>query len=398
MSYAPPSMSGPPSRSKRGLAAAGAGAAVAVIAVAAVVATLTGVTTKPETANVALTSAPSAAAVSPSAAASAPSAAPSAATSTPTATKAATKAVIKPAPPVAVAKGGWIPVDPAAWHAQVAAYQALKADPVPAGVGDKPEFRADCTYGHRLADDPIVLPGLAGASHMHSFVGNKATDADTTAADLTKFTATTCKPVQDHSAYWVPTLYDNASGKPVETTVFRVYYRALRNNSTGVLPIPSGLRIVAGDAKKKVPTPRGAQGQFYCAFYGPGDLDGVDRSTDGNWPICGPGATFHFMLQFPDCWDGKHLDSPDHKSHMAFGNDQGCPADHPVRIPAITFDIQYGVTGTKAGYHLSSDPAGKSASSMHGDAFLMWDAATMNKRTKDCVAQRRTCDNYGYLK
>jgi hypothetical protein len=35
---------------------------------------------------------------------------------------------------------------------------------------------------------------------------------------------------------------------------------------------------------------------------------------------------------------------------------------------------------------------------MHGDAFVMWDAGTMNKRTKDCVLQRRTCDNYGYLK
>jgi hypothetical protein len=328
-------------------------------------------------------------------AAGAKASAPAAAASSSPAAGTATAATA--AKPVAV-KAGWINVDPAAWQKQVSAFRALRADPVPAGVGDKPEFRADCTYGHRLADDPIVLPGLAGASHMHSFVGNKAVDADTTAADLTKFTATTCKPVQDHSAYWVPTLYDNASGKPVETTGFRVYYRSLRSNSTGVLPVPNGLRIVAGDAKKKVPTPRGAQGQFYCAFYGPGDLDGVARSTDGNWPICGPGATFHFMLQFPDCWDGKHLDSPDHKEHMAFGNDQGCPADHPVRIPAITFDIQYGVTGTKAGYHLSSDPAGKSASSMHGDAFLMWDAATMNKRTKDCVAQRRTCDNYGYLK
>ncbi|MEV6923766.1 hypothetical protein AB0M46_04530 [Dactylosporangium sp. NPDC051485] len=26
-------------------------------------------------------------------------------------------------------------------------------------------------------------------------------------------------------------------------------------------------------------TPRGARGQFYCAFYGPGDLDGVARSN-----------------------------------------------------------------------------------------------------------------------
>jgi hypothetical protein len=293
--------------------------------------------------------------------------------------------------------GGWIPVG-SAWKAQVDAYQALAVDPVPAGVGNLPEFRADCQYSHSLADDPIVFPGLAGASHMHSFVGNKAVTANTGSADLMKFTATTCKPVQDRSAYWVPTLYENGTGKAVETTGFRVYYRSLRSNSTGQMPMPNGLRMIAGDAKKQQPTPRGATGQFYCAFYGPGDLDGVARSTNGNWPICGAPATLHFILQFPDCWDGKHLDSPNHKDHVAFGSGNGCPSSHPVRIPAITFDIQYGAKGTQEGYYLSSDKEGKSASSMHGDAFVMWDVTTMNKRTKNCVQQRRTCDNNGYQK
>jgi len=324
-----------------------------------------------------------------------PSAGSPSASATPLATATPSVSAKPSAPPVAKTPG-WVPVDPAAWKAQVAAYRALKFDPVPAGVGNLPEFRADCTYSHRAPDDPIVFPGLPGASHMHSFVGNKAVDAGTVAGDLLKFTATTCKPIQDHSAYWVPTLYDNATGKPVETTGFRVYYRSLRNNSTGQMPIPTGLRMIAGDAKKKQPTPRGATGQFYCAFYGPGDLDGVARSSNGNWPICGAPATLHFMLQFPDCWDGTHLDSPNHKDHVSFGNGTGCPPSHPVRIPAITFDIQYGVTGSKAGYYLSSDTAGKSASSMHGDAFVVWDVAAMNKRTKDCVLQRKTCDNYGY--
>jgi hypothetical protein len=326
------------------------------------------------------------------AASAVPSAVPSVST---TASKKPKKAA---APVVETPKGGWVPVDQAAWKAQVSAYKGRKTDPVPAGVGNLPEFRADCKYSHRLADDPIVLPGLPGASHMHSFVGNKALDADTKAGDLMKFTATTCKPVEDHSAYWVPTLYDNATNKPVETTGFRVYYRSLRNNSAGQMPMPNGLRMVVGDAKKKVPTPRGAQGQFYCAFYGPGDLDGIARSTNGNWPICGQPATLHFMMQFPDCWDGKHLDSPNHKDHVVFGSDSACPRSHPVRIPAITFDIQYGAKGTKAGYYLSSDKTGKSASSMHGDAFVMWDADAMNKRTKNCILQRKTCDNYGYYK
>lgn len=293
---------------------------------------------------------------------------------------------------------GWVPVDKAAWKAQTDAYNALKTDPVPAGVGNLAEFRADCAYSHSAADDPIVFPGLPGASHMHSFVGNAATKADTTPADLMKFTATSCKPAQDHSAYWVPTLYDAATGKPAETTGFRVYYRTLASTSAGQLPMPTGLRMISGDAKKSQPTPRGAKGQFYCAFYGPGDLDGIARSSNGNWPICGGTATLHFMLQFPDCWDGEHLDSPNHKDHVAYGGNNTCPASHPVKIPALTFDIQYGVKGTTEGYYLSSDKEGRSASSMHGDAFVVWDPATMNSRTKNCLLQRRTCDDFGYQK
>ena len=47
------------------------------------------------------------------------------------------------------------------------------------------EFVADCPLSHRLPDDPIVFPGLPGASHSHDFFGNHATDAnsDYTAAE-----------------------------------------------------------------------------------------------------------------------------------------------------------------------------------------------------------------------
>lgn len=368
---------GPLARDKRGIAAS---VVVLVIVVAAAAVYLVQAFAEREPSNALAYTAPSAAqSKSPS---------DSAATSA--------SATSSAAAPPKIPGAGWVLVDQAAWTAQVDAYDALKIDPAPAGVGNLPEFRADCQYSHSLPDDPIVAPGLPGASHMHSFVGNEAVDANTVAEDLMKFTATTCEPVQDHSAYWVPTLYDNATGKPVETTGFRVYYRSLMNNSTGQMPMPNGLRMITGDASKKVPTPRGATGQFYCAFYGPGDLDGVARSTNGNWPICGGNATLHFMMQFPDCWDGEHLDSPNHKDHVAYGYGNACPPSHPVKIPAITFDIQYGAKGTPEGYYLASDKDGKSASSMHGDAFVMWDVDTMNKRTKNCVLQRRTCDNYGY--
>jgi Domain of unknown function (DUF1996) len=46
-------------------------------------------------------------------------------------------------------------------------------------------------------------------------------------------------------------------------------------------------------------------------------------------------------LHFPDCWDGRHLDSEDHKSHVTFrGGDGTCPPTHPVPVPEI--DVEFG--------------------------------------------------------
>jgi hypothetical protein len=50
------------------------------------------------------------------------------------------------------------------------------------------------------------------------------------------------------------------------------------------------------------------------------------------------------QVWFPMCWDGVNLDSPDHKSHMAYPTGVGngnCPASHPVRIPGIFMEALY---------------------------------------------------------
>lgn len=53
------------------------------------------------------------------------------------------------------------------------------------------------------------------------------------------------------------------------------------------------------------------------------------------------------------CWDGKNLDSPDHKAHVAYptsgpanflslgGN---CPSTHPVRIPQLMYEVVWDTT------------------------------------------------------
>ncbi|GAB6899048.1 DUF1996 domain-containing protein [Kineosporia succinea] len=280
--------------------------------------------------------------------------------------------------------GDWIPVDQAAWKAQLDEFEALTPRTPPATAKKNPEFNATCTYSHSGTNDPIVFPGQAGKSHLHSFFGNESTDADTTTEDLLTFTSTTCLPTEDHSAYWMPSLTDRSTGAKVEPKELIVYYGSLLDDKTRTVPMPNGMRMVVGDAKKQEATPVGAANQFWCAG---GPADGVARSTDGNWPVCEDNGSLHFLQRFPDCWDGKNLDSPDHKSHVSYGAAGTCPAAFPVRIPAVTFVVNYDTPGTAAGFELASGMA----SSMHFDGFFAWDTKTLADLVKSCVNQLVTC-------
>ena len=70
---------------------------------------------------------------------------------------------------------------------------------IPPGAVRVAEFLADCPASHRLPDDPIIFPGLPGASHMHSFFGSTATDAHSTVNDLLNANSN-CNPSIDKSA------------------------------------------------------------------------------------------------------------------------------------------------------------------------------------------------------
>jgi hypothetical protein len=112
-----------------------------------------------------------------------------------------------------------------------------------------------------------------------------------------------------------------------------------------------------------------------------------------------------YMLPFPNCWDGKNLDSPDHKSHMSYPSgtlpreENGCPFSHPVRIPSITYNVTYRVTddiGTSK-WRLSSDnysntqPGGYS---LHGDWMNGWKKEFSDEFYNNCLKVSKDCHAY----
>src|SRR5215471_4379060 len=239
-----------------------------------------------------------------------------------------------------------------------------------------------CAIDHFGPDDPIVFPGQPGESHMHSFYGNTTTGANSTGASLMAAPSTCGRNMQtsDRSAYWIPSLYKkNADGsltlvKNSDQQMF-IYYR--RPGGTGgpkVQPFPPGLRMLAGSAAATSPQPLWVV-QWDCS-------GGPEYPS---MPQCpgGPSQSLHASIEFPSCWDGRQLDSPDHRSHMVYGNpDSGaCPADHPVSLPQITYEIDYpGITGGPQ-YTLSSH----GAYTMHADFMAAWDPQVQNALVTGCL-------------
>ncbi|WP_433367531.1 DUF1996 domain-containing protein [Actinoplanes sp. CA-142083] len=244
---------------------------------------------------------------------------------------------------------------------------------IPPGAVRVAEFLADCPASHRLPDDPIIFPNMPGASHMHSFFGSVGTNAYSTVDTLLNANSN-CNPSVDKSAYWIPTFYNN--DVPVEPTTGVFYYLGEGVSDALIAqtqPFPLGLRIVAGNAKATGPADN-TIARWSCLGHG-------EVNPSSNFVTCPAGSMLESYLDFPHCWDGVHLDSADHKSHMAYPVNNGCPASHPVVVPKLRQVMRYPVSGNPAGFRLASGPG----YTMHGDFFNAWPADEMARRVTNCI-------------
>lgn len=268
------------------------------------------------------------------------------------------------------------------WEFQV--FGTLTGTPPPSGpIVRVSEFLADCPFSHRLPDDPIVFPKLPGASHMHSFFGSRVTNANTELGDL-QAGASNCNPSVDTSSYWVPTMY--VDNQPVEPTGTTFYYlgEGVRDDIIArIQPLPLGLRIVAGNAKATGPNDSIAR--WSCLHHN-------EAGASKDFLLCPAGSMIESYLDFPQCWNGRDLDSADHKSHMAYPVGGACPSTHPVPVPKLRQVLRYPANGDPARFRLSSG----AGYTMHGDFFNAWPEAEMLRRVQNCIRPIIKCGANGY--
>jgi len=245
------------------------------------------------------------------------------------------------------------------------------------------EFQADCSVARVAPNDPIVFPRMTGASHSHTFIGARTTDAASTTRALSAG-ATSCTVPADHSAYWFPTLYDGARQVLPQGPQI-IYYKSGINAYNTVRAFPRGLRFLLGN-------PKATAAEFARDSLVSGWSCG-DSYNNWDFPASCPGGA-HLLVRYkaPSCWDGKHLDSPDHRSHMAYPVDGACPRSHRVAVPMLEFKIAYPVIGHLGRLHLSSGRG----YSWHADFFAAWSMPTQEALVTQCINGGGQCDDRGY--
>lgn len=240
---------------------------------------------------------------------------------------------------------------------------------------DGAQFAVECGFSHAARVDPIVWPGLTGRSHRHDFFGATAVSADSTGADLVG-SPTTCRVGADTAAYWAPSLVRD--GDAVTPSGMTAYYRVAPGvEPTEVVAYPLGLAAIAGDATGAAPQPSGVVG-FGCGRGGP---------VAATIPACDAGSPLQLRVTFPDCWDGEHLDSPDHRAHLAYSASDGCGGDHAVSLPRLTLVIHYPVTGDPAGLSLASGEP----QTAHADFLNGWDERALRGEVESCLHRAVVC-------
>ncbi|KAF2279792.1 uncharacterized protein EI97DRAFT_455989 [Westerdykella ornata] len=142
-------------------------------------------------------------------------------------------------------------------------------------------------------------------------------------------TCTTCAFTEDFSNYWTAVLYFRARNGTFKR-VPQFPNQFLQPANGGI----TGFRMLVRDPARREDMNDGDARMLSFSCW--------KKNFDGKQGAPGAG-----------CWDGKNLDSRDHKSHVAyvryeqpsrasFESGGACPASHPVKIPQNLYEVAWG--------------------------------------------------------
>ncbi|MFG2359516.1 DUF1996 domain-containing protein [Streptomyces sp. NPDC048521] len=271
-------------------------------------------------------------------------------------------------------------------------------------------FTSDCgvnANGLFNSDNVIVAPGVSnGAHHFHDYIGNQSNSAFASDEDLAN-ADTSCVDQGDKSTYYWPVLRlqngtqerdagapgggtEGNAGKIV--TPRQVTLTFVGNPREKVTAMPRLLRIITGDAKAFVNGPGNANASWSCTGF-------EDRQLKDKYPLCPQGSDVVRTFRFQSCWDGRNIDSANHRTHVAFAAEDGsCPAGFrpiPQLVQRIVYDVDApslqdgGRTVPLFAVDSFPEQLHKPVTD-HGDFINVFDEDLMREMV-DCINSNRNC-------
>jgi hypothetical protein len=301
---------------------------------------------------------------------------------------------------------GPVPAD----YADITTAPPVPKLPEPNEQGSTGTFTTSCGVNENglfNSDNVIVAPGVSnGAHHFHDYVGNQSNDAF---ADDAKLAAaeTTCEDQRDKSSYFWPVLRlqngkqerdANSPGGGLEGNVGEIVtpkeatLTFIGNPRSKVTEMPKLLRIITGDAKSFVNGTANANASWSCTGF-------EDRAFTDKYPLCPEGSDVVRTFRFQSCWDGRNIDSANHRTHVAFMREDGTCPDGFQAIPQLIERIVYDVDApslqdggkTVPLFAVDSFPEQlHKPVTDHGDFINVFDEELMKEAVK-CINEGRTC-------
>lgn len=306
-------------------------------------------------------------------------------------------------------QGGNGPV--AADFADITKVQPNVKNPREARGASRGVFTTQCGVNENKlynTDNIIVAPGVSnGAHHTHDYVGNQDNDAFTTNEEFAA-AETSCRNQGDKSTYYWPVLrlqdgtqeFDaqqpggGAEGNTGRIlTASKVTLDFVGNPRGKVVAMPKFLRIITGDAKAFTNGTANANASWSCTGF-------ENRQLTDKYPVCPEGSSLVRTSRFQSCWDGRSVDSANHRSHVAFADPRTgrCPNGFkaiPQLVQRLVYDVDapslddngrsspfYAVDGFPEQMHKPITD--------HGDFINVFDESLMNRMVQ-CINTGRTC-------
>jgi hypothetical protein len=164
------------------------------------------------------------------------------------------------------------------------------------------------------------------------------------------------------------------------------------NPQSKVTEMPRLLRIITGDAKAFVNGTANANASWSCTGF-------EDRQLKDKYPLCPQGSDVVRTFKFQSCWDGRNIDSANHRTHVAFADANGKCGNGFQAIPQLVQRIVYDVDAPSLNdggrtvplFAVDSFPEQvHKPVTDHGDFINVFDEDLMGEMV-DCINAGRKC-------